>query len=343
MATQSTKQLRTPVIPVKQGDLNLYLFTMSAMKLWELFEINRREPDKDEGYQRTMSPSRADAIARFLDKGNAIAPAIVVSFDQNKAKLSSDGSKLNINDEPGIGWVIDGQHRLAGARKAQIGVQLPVVAFMGLDEDQQIFQFVTINREAKGVPTSLYYDLLRRIPEKKPAEVAKERASDIAGVLRKSERSPFFDRIVTVTSPRKGQISLTNFVRKVAPLIQRQKGFFGEYTLQEQTQIIENYFIALRNVFPDEFQGSSPIFFRTIGFGAMMNVLTKVFSLTLKRSQAFRASDVTSTLKLVQSFDFRQWDQVGTGNLAEMQAGNDLSSVLDSAESDLGEQGTLKL
>jgi len=339
----SHKTFSLPVIPVVQGKKTLYLFSMKAGKLSELFEINRREPDKDKGYQRTLSSSRAAAIASFLDKGNVIAPAIVVSFDKGKARLKKEGNALRVNNDGGIGWVIDGQHRLYGATKAEYDVELPVVAFLDIDEDQQIFQFVKINREAKGVPTSLYYDLLKRMPDKKPAEIAKERAADIAGVLRKNENSPFFDRIVTVTSPGKGQISLTNFVRKVAPLITANNGFFESYTLQEQSQIIENYFLGLRNVFPDEFDVSAPIFFKTVGFGAMLNSLKKVFSITLKKYQTFQAKDVTKTLKLVQSFNFSDWEQLGTGNQAEVQAGRDFMQLLDEADSETGRQGSLKL
>ena len=36
-----------------------------------------------------------------------------------------------------------------------------------MDIDDQVFQFVTINRTAKGVPTSLYYDLLKHLPPSK--------------------------------------------------------------------------------------------------------------------------------------------------------------------------------
>jgi DGQHR domain-containing protein len=103
-----------------------------------------------------------------------------------------------------VGWVIDGQHRLAGAEVASRGgtdIELPVIAFIGLSEPRQVEQFVTINREAKNVPTSLYLDLLRLLPNRKPADVAKERAADLATQLRRDEESPFFESIVVTTSP----------------------------------------------------------------------------------------------------------------------------------------------
>ena len=128
-------------------------------------------------------------------------------------------------------------------------IELVVIAYIGLSLSEQVRQFVTINREAKGVPTSLYYYLLKRLPANKTeSEIAKEITADIATSLTKESDSPFFQKI-TVAPPRTGQISLTNFVRKVAPLIMDKKGAFHTFSLNEQIGIIDNYYRALRNVF----------------------------------------------------------------------------------------------
>lgn len=83
------------------------------------------------------------------------------------------------------------------------------MAFVGLPENEQINQFVTINREAKGVPTSLYYDLLKHLPTNtSESEVSKARAVDIAHALRKNETSPFYQRIVVIEAPKKDKCPL---------------------------------------------------------------------------------------------------------------------------------------
>src|SRR5205823_11173032 len=100
---------------------------------------------------------------------NSIPVGIVVSL--NEAKFDRAKGHLSIPAGEDIGWVIDGQHRLAGAHRAaqeDIDIELPVIAFVGLDDDNQIRQFVTINREGKGVPTSLVLDLLKRLPKDGP-------------------------------------------------------------------------------------------------------------------------------------------------------------------------------
>ena len=167
--------LRYGSIPIKQHDYVLYLFSAPAKVLFDILAINERDPDKDEGYQRALSTSRVRSISDFVDRRRTIAPAIVVSlkkgakFDKDSgelipinptrgyrslkkgAKFDKDSGELLIPNQPNSGWVIDGQHRLVGAAKASKDITLAVVAFIDMDIDDQVFQFVTINRTAKGV------------------------------------------------------------------------------------------------------------------------------------------------------------------------------------------------
>jgi hypothetical protein len=95
----------------------------------------------------------------------------------------------------------------------------------------QIEQFVTINSEARGVPTSLVYDLISYLPSKiNPNDIARERAIEIAKEIRKTPGAALQNRIVTTSSPKNGQVSLTNFVRKVQPLVHPEREDF-EHTV----------------------------------------------------------------------------------------------------------------
>ncbi len=322
------RTLRYRSISVKQHDYVLYLFSASAKVLFDILDINQRDSDKDEGYQRTLSVSRVRSISDFVDEKRAIAPAIVVSLQD--AKFDEKTGELLIPNRSDSGWVIDGQHRLVGAAKASKDIELAVVAFLDLDIDSQIFQFVTINRTAKGVPTSLYYDLLKHLPQSKnPREVAQDRAADIAHELRHDEDSPLFNRITVVLPPKPGQtISLTNFVRKVAPLVQTEpvRSSISSFNVHEQTKIIDNYFKGLREHEPELFRYSPSIVFRTVGFGALLNALSTLFSLAITHQQGFRVEDVVAVFNKV-NFNFSNWENVGSGNAAEMQAGKDLEEM----------------
>ena len=319
-------QIRFKAVQVSQGDMPLYAFAAPARTLFGILEINERDSDKDEGYQRALSTSRVRAISTFVDDGNAIAPAIVVSL--HDAEFDQAADEILVPNRPDAGWVIDGQHRLAGAAKAQREIQLTVVAFLQLSLESQIFQFVTINRTAKGVPTSLYFDLLRALPpSRSPAEVAREKAVDIANELKKDEGSALFNRI-TVSPPRPGHtISLTNFVRKITPLIQEARSTLSVYSLYEQTRIVDNYFRGLRACEPGLFAHRASVVFRTVGFGALMNALPTFFNVTLMQHGGFTVEDVSSVFQRV-AFRFSEWENAGSGNAAELQAGRDLEETV---------------
>jgi DGQHR domain-containing protein len=279
-----SRALQIPAIPVTQTGHTLYLFTAKASVLYGALSINRRVQNKDDGYQRVLSLSRVEAIKQYLSQNKPIPGAIIVNLD--KVQFNAKTSILTIPPGTDVGWVIDGQHRLAGAAMAaEAGpdVDLPVVAFVGLEKKVQIEQFITINREAKNVPTSLYLDLLRHLPSKNAADVTKERAADLATELRRTETSPFYGRIAVLAAPKRGQISLVNFVRKISLHIAKN-GVLNSFTEPDQLRIISNYYTGLRNVFPQEFDSDDSVFFKTLGFGALVEHLPDCIQPSLEPS-----------------------------------------------------------
>lgn len=325
---RSPKFFTFDCITVTQGKYTLAIFSVSAADLWEIVTINKREPDKDKGYQRVLSEGRIGAISRYVQKGNCIPTSLLVTFDEGK--LNREKTKITVPNVPEAGWIIDGQHRLAGIRASGVDMQVSVVAFLGLPEKEQITQFVKINREAKSVPASLYIDLLKHLPDKSEADLAKERSADIATQLRKDEDSPFFGRIAMLGAPKPGEVSLVNFARRVSPLIGRPKGKLALYSLTFQTGLLKNYYKALAHVFPDVYnpkEGVS-VFFQTLGFGAMMLSLPAIFDICLREYQGFRVEDLVKTFKRIDDFDFEDWKGIGTGSEAEKLAGDDLVEKL---------------
>lgn len=336
-----------PCLQVKQGKYKIVVLSIPAKELFALVRINRREVavDKSKGYQRALQPNRTNAIAKFIDEGNAIPTNIVVAFDS--ATITNGGKCIQIVQSDDAGWVIDGQHRLAGAFEARANIDLAVTAFLDLKEEDQVSQFIIINREAKRVPTSLYLDLLPDLKtmKKNDSEHSKERAVDLANTMKIDETSPFFNVIVSLKSPARGQLSLTNWVRKIAPLVHRSTGVLRIRTELEQRQMLENYFRALKDIFPKVYDGSDCVFFRTVGFGGIMNAFTQVHDITFRRNpSSFTRADIAETLRPISDFPFENWKKLGSGSAAELNAGKELSDELSSAHGPLEKQpGTLKL
>jgi DGQHR domain-containing protein len=326
---QLSKSLSVPALKVVQGAFTFYVFVLKASVLWPLVSINRREEDEDRGYQRVLSTARTAAVAEHIRAGNPIPNSVLVAFD--KATFNQSKSTLTIPSGKDVGWVIDGQHRIAGAHEAlpEVDIELCVFAFVGVDVAFQIEQFVTINSEAKGVPTSLVYDLISYLPSKvSPNDIARERAIEIAKAVRKTPGTALQNRIVTTSSPKNGQVSLTNFVRKVQPLVHPERGRLKTYSLLEQEKIISNYFDAIKRVFKEQWLRSDNVILKTVGFGAVMNVFEDVFDFTVSEQGGFAPTDIAQTLAAATNFDFEQWKSYGTGNKAETDAAQDFRTHL---------------
>lgn len=328
--------MKLPVIKIEQQEYTLYLLKMKASKLYDLVQINQKDDDKDDGYQRTLSISRARSIAKYIQSGKPIAPGLVIVFENSS--FDEKTSTLEIPEKPDAGWVIDGQHRLRGAKLASendVDIELAVVAFLNLSEMDQIEQFVTINQEAKSVPASLYLDLKKKIPasNKSLTELAKDKTVDIANILRKNSKSIFFERIAVTSAPSKGQISLNNFVRKVHPHLIEGKGALATFSIAEMVLILDNYYKGLSKYEPDFFKSfDKNIFFKTLGFGALINSLPTFFQWVTKEFESsFTVDTVEQGFSKLENtdFNFTSWEKAGTGSDAEKRAGQDLISAIE--------------
>lgn len=336
----------TRAVQVQQGTTTFYLFSIKASALFDATVINQRVEGKEEGYQRVLSPGRVRSVSRYIANGGIIPGAIIVSFnglvfDAKKQLLTLPGA-----DTPG--WVIDGQHRLAGAYEAAKGgkdIELAVAAFEGTSFEDQVELFITINREAKNVPSSLYLDLLKNLPKKKTEKDSlEERITDIARALNGDENSPFFQRIIFTKTAKAGEVGLTNFARVMRPLFNKSGGTLSPYTQTEQVRVIDNYFKALQTSFPKLWKKESPIFFRTVGFGAVWRAFPFVFTTALSTYKASNVASFAKILNEIEGFDFQSWAEYGSGSGAEIAAGDDLLTVLqDAFEQEDGKSVGLKL
>lgn len=319
--------MKLSAIKVTQSKHTFYVFTCKASQLWKFSKINQRVEDKDEGYQRVLSPSRVKQLRNFIVEGNAVPGAVIVSFDEatfSNGKFEFDETKED------AAWIMDGQHRSAAAHEAAklgVDIDIPVVAFVGLDTPAQTAYFVTINREAKSVPSSLYIDLLKYLPKNKSEkEMLEERVADITQILSRDSDSELYQRVVSTTSPKDGQLSLTNVARVLRPLIHPNSGILAAYSITDQTKIFDNYFAALKAVFPKPY--ASNLFFKTLGFGGVLRALPVVFSASLAESRGFRSADAAAVFLKIKDFDFDSWSKLGTGSQAEKTAGDDLVTEL---------------
>lgn len=93
--------LKFNAIDITQSGTTLYAFKAKASSLYGSLSTNRRIEDKDEGYQRTLSPARVQAITRYITQQKKPIPGAVIvcldkaSFDRKKGELTIPPGKVD--------------------------------------------------------------------------------------------------------------------------------------------------------------------------------------------------------------------------------------------------------
>ena len=309
----------------EQSGTKLYSFVMTGADVFRVSTISRREDDKELGYQRMLNRNRAMEIASYVDHRHGLLPNNLILAFKESVRYSQ--GKLHIPVEPDAALVIDGQHRLWGLHLAKADFQVAVVGFIGLDLVRQKELFITINKFQKGVPTSLFLDLLPEIKDLVGVDVAQERAIDLVKGLNVDEDSPWYQQI-NLTGEGRGAISLANFVRKLKPLLGQPS--ITRLLYGEQYQLLFNYFTAVKTVFLEQWNDGRSLIKKTVGFGALMGTLPEMFVITTREKGEFTVSAIRDVLSLVDSFRFdKETLGAGSGTAAEREGTERLLNAID--------------
>ena len=154
---------------LSKDNIGFYLTCMDADTLFSLSRVERVSDDPDEGFQRQLDVSRAKKIAQYLK--DKIIPGAIILSARNKNDFTYDAANLELTFPDGIDrmLVIDGQHRLYGAKKAWddnfAKVKLPVCILAGLTHIDEVNYFIDINSTQKGVPKTLRIELTKFLVE----------------------------------------------------------------------------------------------------------------------------------------------------------------------------------
>ncbi len=284
--------MNIPTIKFEQNNRPLYFFVLNAKFIYANFAVSRRIEDKEKGYQRSFSKSRIGSIARYIDKQNGILPnSVLVNIDTDKFSYNENTKEITLLDDVTVGFIIDGQHRIWGANKAEKNILLPVVATVGLTDQEQAQLFVKINREQKGVPVSLYLDLLDLTEGvidnfDDDAVPADRRAIEIAKRLNEDDESPLFELIRTAGESGRG-IALNEFVNQIKQYVDPKRGKLVQFGFEDQYKLFKIYFKAIKSVFLEQWNDNNSLILKTVGFGGIMKAFHEVFHLVTQGGNAF--------------------------------------------------------
>ncbi len=329
-------EIKLPALKYEQNGMTMFLFLAKTELIYDKFEVSRRIDDKERGYQRSFSSNRIRQIKNYLLKDKGIIPnSILVNIDYGKYRYDESMNSLVLKNENSIGFIIDGQHRIKGAYEAQNGFIFPVVATVDLEIKTQAQLFVKINSTQKGVPSSLYLDLLDLIDgviedfddENIPA---KRRAIEIAKRLNEDEESPLYD-LIRLTGESGRGIALSEFVSHAEQYVDPKYGKLLDYGFEQQYRIFKIYFKAVKGVFLEQWYDQNTLILKTVGFGGLMKAFYEVFTLVTQHHKQFSTENTIKIFELIKEFKFDSSHLQGGGLKAQDNAGKVIVSNLKKA------------
>ncbi|NIE82434.1 MULTISPECIES: DGQHR domain-containing protein [unclassified Burkholderia] len=270
---------KIPVFEYEQPGAVFYACILPADQIIDRLEIRRRSSDPDFGIQRDENARRVREISEYATERNAIFPTpVIVSARSNQVVV--DGAHLRfVNNEGDVGHVLDGQHRVLGLRELSRSdlrrFNLLVVFVFDIDVYSEATIFSTINGNQKQVSKSLMYDLFSL----SPGRSIEKSCHEIARSLHDDPESPFHGRIKilgTKVGPEE-TLSQAAFVDQLARQIKDRSGSLYEFYIADEDwvirKILASCFSAIDEVRSDTSQFPQDYFYRTTGYGGVVQAL----------------------------------------------------------------------
>lgn len=203
----------------KMGGHTYYTFNVEPEKLLRISYVLHRSKVQSESpnYQRVIKRNRLKKIQSFVNDGGYFPNSLIINLS-NKKKLKFEPTELTLpssSNRAGVlhlpkqlrsAYIIDGQHRLYGYSDSNFSNNntIPVVAFVGLERQEQLQIFVDINENQKAVPANLRLSLEEDLFASSDIQEEKVRGlrASIISKLGEDKTSPLFDRVLLGEDPK---------------------------------------------------------------------------------------------------------------------------------------------
>jgi DGQHR domain-containing protein len=284
-------------VKVTQNQFTFYSAVVSGKELLPTCFVSRRTDDPQEGFNRSLSRTRAIDIARYLDRGFSIPTNIIVSA-QAEANVSFSRGKLEWEAiEGGSFLVIDGQHRLFSMQHTEKDFDFVVAIFDGLSRQDEVQLFIDINTNQKGVPPALLLDIKQLAGTETTSEERLRRLFDLVGQDRSNPLHGRFSPAAKVT----GSISRVTFNTALKKPV--EAGVLGTMSIEDQAKLIVNYLIAADRVIVASGAKNNDLTKATI-LQAFFEIFNEVTDQALLQSASLKPDALTEALSPLRSLDF---------------------------------------
>lgn len=271
-------QQRPPEHITSEEFINQYDFLVFEMPSDDLLKIAKFSPrsESPRGIQRAHKEDRDREIGRFITSDHPFFPNTIIiniPLQFSKDYYNTETKFLTVDIPLKEAYVIDGQHRLrAFASKYRKGVSLNLVvsAYFGLELPTIAEIFTRINFFQKPVSKSLVYDLLDLSND--PEFQKYKEAHDIVNILNTKIGSPWYD-LIKLLGVGKGLLSQAAFVEACSTRYKILELLRERPSTSDKARILEAYFAAVRDYFPQKWGNPDSVLTRTLGFNALMKSL----------------------------------------------------------------------
>ncbi len=306
--TASWPAIQLPTDP--GGKVNHYLTAIPAKKLFSASFVSRADEDPKEGFQRTLSETRAKRIAEYLDEGNIIPGAVILSA-KPEASLKYDPKThlLSYHETPRAFFVIDGQHRLFGAERATKDVRLAVSILTSLDLPEEARYFNDINGEQKGVPRTLQLEI-QKFTE--PKESPEQLRLKIFHALNSRPDSPLANRL-SATKSVQGKLTHVPFKNAVQPLF--DDALFQVLDDEQKIQLLINFLSAVEDILVES-MGNNKKLSNAAFFQAAFFALPGILQLVTMQCRNFKKESFKTIVAPLAKID---WSRHSGTNSKEIQ------------------------
>jgi DGQHR domain-containing protein len=264
-----------PMTRFRQDARELFVGSMRAADVIRLGRVAEWKNDGGDGYQRAPERARITKIAKFLvTEPVPLLPTSVLLSHRGaplpKTELAPDVVAIDLEDHDVL-WIVDGQHRVAGLKKAieEDGVarladfRLPVVLMEFEDVEEEAHQFQLINENMKKVNTDLARRLLAMRLAKGGAEARKQikqsrrlweaESIEVLEALQGSPGSVWYGKIQPPNTKKTSAhvVRSLSFSTSLRPIL--TDDLTNHLGLERITALLANYWEAWRVVAPEAF------------------------------------------------------------------------------------------
>lgn len=309
-------------------------------------------------YQRKLNQSRIPALEQYMEYSKATFPNGIIL--NSRYPLKYENGKLIIERKQDAFFIIDGQHRVEALSyyKGQKPFDVCIVVFEKLDEDTQTEIFVTVNSEQKKVNPTVRLNLKGNDFVDTPEKVIRK----IAIAMNDEPESPLRGKINfsdDSISKKDNKLSLAAFMRPILKKMYNEEKSFEIKDILIQNgnnrlllsnyikdgkrtrplwemyinsdddilyMILVNFFTAVKDVFPDDWENADSLLLKTSGYDALIMLLCEM----LEKSNNDMSYDTLyeQLLKLQVLSGTFTLEKIGVGNSAAVKLFHKFEDIL---------------